>query len=677
MTPQAYIEENKKRNAILDSEYDPLLGIGSPIERFEFKVSNAKSVFLPMSMKDIPIIKVVQNLHTVHKDVSPSLYNVSRTFFKSKQHKAFQFLEAGINKMRYEHDFEYWAFNNIKIKHKNTGEIVPLRLNRGQRRLLARLEKMRLEEKPIRVILLKARQWGGSTLIQFYSMWLQVIHQKNWNSCIVGDVESQAATIRGMYRLAARMYPEKDGKITLRPFERTKHIQVQETGSVIYIGSMEKPDSLRSSDFKIAHLSEVGLWKETKGKKPKDLIQSIKASIPPIANTLIAEESTAKGSGNYFHKAYLSALKGKSGYDPVFVPWQILEQCRMPLETTVENFLKSWGDSQSETYKYNTFLWSIGATLEGIKWYNWMLETEFDGDRWRMKSENPTTAEEAFQSTGHRVFPPDVVAKMREGVTDPIAVGVLTADAEVGADALKNIAFVKKERGTLKIWQFPDTTVNAVNRYVTTLDVGATSANSSFSVIRVFDKIFMPDGGVPEAVLTWEFHADQDIAAWRGAQVAKWYNNALLVVEDNPLDREKNEEGSGFLTVLDELAEHYENLYMREVFDQILKTSSFKYGFNTNKATKPMLVNFHKKAARERMYIERDEKAVDQMDTYEYREDGRVKATDGSFEDIQESGMINIWVCWNGSDPCRVITVDHKAKERREIRKRTLGEAHF
>lgn len=64
-------------------------------------------------------------------------------------------------------DFRYWAANAVKIRHKQTGRIVPFLLNRAQRRVLHRLEAMRLSGRPIRIIMLKARQWGGSTHILY------------------------------------------------------------------------------------------------------------------------------------------------------------------------------------------------------------------------------------------------------------------------------------------------------------------------------------------------------------------------------------------------------------------------------------------------------------------------------------------------------------------------------
>lgn len=62
-------------------------------------------------------------------------------------------------------DFQTWCETCCTIKDKLTGRDIPFKLNAPQRRVLAILEADRLAGRPIRLIMLKARQWGGSTLI--------------------------------------------------------------------------------------------------------------------------------------------------------------------------------------------------------------------------------------------------------------------------------------------------------------------------------------------------------------------------------------------------------------------------------------------------------------------------------------------------------------------------------
>lgn len=89
---------------------------------------------------------------------------------------------VGWVKLRSIYDFEYWAAKCVKIKDKLTGRDVPFVLNRPQRRVLGVLEKQRLAGRPLRLIMLKARQWGGSAhyylLIYFNSLQIRVLAKR-------------------------------------------------------------------------------------------------------------------------------------------------------------------------------------------------------------------------------------------------------------------------------------------------------------------------------------------------------------------------------------------------------------------------------------------------------------------------------------------------------------------
>lgn len=657
------IKENRRRNKELDAPYDPYLGIGSPIERFAFVITPDITVNLPLAMKEEPLIK-----DAIKAGSLISLYNsVVKNKNFQRTRKLPPTMVAAFARLRIKYDFEYWAAITIKIKHKETAQNVWFVLNRGQRRLLKSFEKQRQKGVPIRTFLVKARQWGGSTLTEFYATWLQVVLKTNWNSCIIGDIERQALTIRGMYSNAALNYPKQIGSLTLKPFEGSKDKQIVESGSIISVGSMQKPEALRSQDLKIAHFSEVASFKKTEGKSPKDLIQSIKTSIPYIPDTMIVEESTAKGVGNYFHNSYKRARDKENNYDLVFVSWFDIERNRIKIvHQTREKtaFIKSMS-------KYEWWLWELGATLEGIKWYRTILKTELMGDEWAMKSENPSTAEEAFQSTGHRVFAPSTVLNARKNNIPFIAEGVLYADAEKGEDCLKNITFEESKNGHLRIWALPDKSINVSNRYVVSVDIGGVSKGADWSILRVIDKYWMIDSGVPETVATIKIHIDNDLLAWMAVQLAEFYNHALVVVENNSLKKHQNTEGNGFYTILNEVAEVYDNLYLSSKQDTTKPGVPIKYGFHTNSYTKPLIINTINAAMRDDGYIERDSRLCDEADQFEHKPDGTLGAVDGAHDDFVMSTAIGLWVALHDSDPPVVI------EPRVRIKKKTGGMANF
>lgn len=109
--------------------------------------------------------------------------------------------------LRYRYDFEYWCHCCVKIKHKVTHRLVTFELNRAQRKLLATLESQRQSGKPVRVMLLKARQWGGSTLVQIYMAWWQIVLHTHCHSVICSHVKDASVTIKGMYATLIDNYP--------------------------------------------------------------------------------------------------------------------------------------------------------------------------------------------------------------------------------------------------------------------------------------------------------------------------------------------------------------------------------------------------------------------------------------------------------------------------------------
>ena len=174
--------ENQKRLQEFKKPYNPFTGEGSPIERKRVVIPEFNiDVYLPLSMLEVSWVKIICEKESFSDSIEYVYQNFPEIGEKLKESDdpVSQLFIAFIYE-RFKHDFEFYAVCNLNIQDKETLKDIPFILRRAQRRLLLRLEKMRLKGVPIRVILLKARQWGGSTLIQMYMFWIQQIHkQKN------------------------------------------------------------------------------------------------------------------------------------------------------------------------------------------------------------------------------------------------------------------------------------------------------------------------------------------------------------------------------------------------------------------------------------------------------------------------------------------------------------------
>lgn len=642
---EGIIRENELRKKALFSPYDPVTGEGSPLPRVKLKYSAGPvwyCYYIPVQMyEDNKILyDNLNRIGTVEKlleyiNEEPSEKNVNDFIIE-------------LVKTRFKYDFEFWAVNCAKILDKEAKRIVSFKLRNAQRMLLKEIEEMRTSGTPIRAVVTKARQWGASTLIQLYMAWIQLNLKTNWNSVIVADVEDQARNIRGMYSRLGKEYPNEFGPVNFKPYEGSAKVKIIENrGCIINIGSVQKPDTLRSFDFAMAHLSECGSWRSTPQLSVEEYVQSLRASILDIPDTLIILESTAKGIRNFFHREWLAAKNKINNYKAIFVPWFKVELYFKEMKPSEYYPMIDFVFSDS----YASKLWGLGATLEGIKWY---FDTKRGGnyDDWHMHSEFPSTDEEAFGFSENRVFAPSYVEAARKNCCDPELIGEIYGASSKGPDALKELRIEPFANGNLYVWQMPDDTVNVTYRYVVVVDIGGRTNRADWSVIRVFDRYWVTQGGVPEIVATWRGHMDQDIVAWKSAQMAKFYRDALLVIESNSLDIDM--EGDHSLTILNEIVKYYKNIYTRTDPQKVKQGMPAKYGFHTNRATKPMVIDELNGALREQAYIERDTRACDEMDEYEIKKDGSYGATEGCHDDLVIATAVGVWICNKYLPPPRI-----------------------
>ena len=407
----------------------------------------------------------------------------------------------------------------------------------------------------------------------------------------------------------------------LKPLEGSRNIMVLPSrGNRIAVASVESQDAIRGFDFSMAHLSEVAFWRSSDKRSPEDFLRTIAGSILYAPETLIVMESTANGTGNYFHREWLRSVSGQSDKEPLFIPWHDIEIYSMP----VVDPAALW-ESLDE---YEKWLWDKGCTLEQINWYR-HKRAEYPSLR-EMMAEFPTTPAEAFAHSASNVFAIEHIEKLRETVTEPVAVGELESLSPTGPQALENLRFASDTQGAMKIWEFPATQPGEAleQRYVVGVDIGGVGAKADFSVISVMDCGVTPEY-MPRIVAQWRGHIYHDMLAWKCAAIARWYCNALLVIESNTLETEHTDgDPSGY--ILDRIAACYPHIYYRTDLQGVAKAP----GMHINRATKTAIITSLVAAVRDRTYIERDPMACDEYSQYERRPNGSFGAREGCHDDI-------------------------------------------
>ncbi len=524
-------------------------------------------------------------------------------------------------KLRCIHDFEYWAATCVVIKDKMSQREIPFILNAPQRRTLQALESHRLAGEPIRAIVLKARQWGGSTLVQMYMAWIQSCHRTNWHSVICAHVKNAAYTIRGMYTKMLEHYPrdlwEGDQEPRFAPFEQSADIrEIKGRDCRVTIGTCEKPDNIRGGDYAMAHLSESAFWPDTPNRSARSLIRSVCGSVAMMPYSLIVIESTANGVGDFFHNEWLRSKAREGDKIPVFVPWHEI------------SFYRAKGNDApailSSLTHYEQQMWIRGATTEMIRWRRHKLREINDLDSFN--SEFPGTDIEAFVSSTSSVFSARHVEDLRAGCV------IMPRKGEIDSSGT---GFADDPTGCLSLWEEPRPGAS----YVAAVDVGGRSAKADWSVVAVLEA-----GPVPKVVAQWRGHVDHDILAAKAMEIGRYYNNALLVIESNTFETEAYGGTDSNLFILARLAEAYPNVYRRQSFDRISGRPSQKIGFHTNRATKGLLIAGLIEAVREGLYIERDPEACNEFLTYATLPNGSYAAKEGHHDDILMTRAIALHV---------------------------------
>lgn len=673
ITISKILQENERRRAIVFAPFNPITGEGSIGQRVAFTVSDypIPTQYLPVEMMDEPFVKSLSKAGSVDAFIRDALMLPVTDEARDKVVEEFI-------RIRQKHDYPFWAAMFAYIKRKGGGTDVLFRLNRPQRKLIKRLEKMRKAGKPIRLILLKARQWGGSTAIQIYMAWLQLVHEVGLNSLIIAHQGTGSDEIKDMFDRMIKSYPVEmlhelgDAYAPNEP----KMVGVGKSGNIfrvpqrnckIKIGTAERPNSCRGGDYNLVHLSEVALWKETDGKKPEDIVRSACSGILLRPYTLIVYESTPNGVGNFFHKEYLAAKKGLSQFEAMFVAWFEIEQYELPFENEAEKYefaKKLFANRRNEEIKSDreepgTYLWRLwekGATLEAIHWY--VSERSKYTNHGDMASEYPSDDIEAFTYSGRKVFSSEDVEQFRPACRAPRWIGEIYGSADEGEKAIEGLRFKKEADGRLFMWHDVERsdTEEVTDRYLVVVDVckGHTK-NADFADILVIDRLFMMDGEPPVVAAEWHGHIDMDKLAWKATQVAAYYNNALLVIESNTLETNNTKgEAEYILTLIHEV--YGRQLYARkQSAEDIRQGLPKKYGYHTNPLTKKVVIYNLKVVIRERLYIEREEACLDEYLTYVETENNVFEAMEGYHDDRLMTRAIGMQVCYHEMELPRIV----------------------
>lgn len=696
---ESMLTKNAQREKELFADYNPLTGEGAPGRRREIYIDDLYQgrpaiLYLPVEMFSIGVIYRLARCESIEE----FCYETYGEYDDDLRRTVIEdFLRTWAK-----YDFYFFCYAYARIKNKEGGEDIPFKLRPAQIKLTGYFEKARLEGKPIRVILLKCRQWGGSTLTQIYMAWIQIMWMKSWSSIIVGHQGDSAAEVKDMYvKLITQLpdflfyekgkdYDESQPKIKGGGTNNLSLIPAR--NCKIKTATAINPEGARGGDSAMAHCTEVAFWPQTEQRDPQKQIKSSCSGILMKPYTMIVYESTPNGA-NFFKDEWDRANETDeygekvSAFEPVFVAWWEIEQYR----DTPPNLLE-WActlferrEDQKNKWDYLFHLWVIGATLEGIYWYRQKM-AEYK-DIQDMQQEYPSDPIEAFKYSGTAEFDIYRIEKQRKFCRKPLLQGEIYGDAPKGELAMRNLHLVRETTGNLKIWAMPDKSINLLNRYFISVDIGGKYKTSDYSCITVLDRADMmaADGELnedagPTVVAEWHGHCDADMLAIKCAQISHFYNDGLLIVENNTAYSKLNDVDTDNVTELffPILLPLYDNVYShnRSELDKSGNHRETKYGFNTNRSTKVSIIKYMGQCVRDMLWVEREKEMLDELSYYMKFPNGKYGAIPGKHDDRVMSRAIGLWVSrfeWDRYPVKVKPSQEEILRQRKAINRRATG----
>lgn len=542
----------------------------------------------------------------------------------------------------------------LKIKTKDS-EIIPFKLNKPQLKLYDLLKRQSEAGKPQRVIILKARQMGFSTLTEAI-LFKRTATKANVNSGIIAHKDDATTNLFNMSKLFLEELPEQ-----LKP--KTKASNAKE---IIFDdrdgnGLRSKVKCMtaggdgigRSDTFQNLHLSEVSSWTHA-----KEILDGLLQAVPNKPNTLIIIESTAKGY-DYFKELWDGACDGKNDFEPLFCAWWELDEYRLPcgeLELTEEE--------QELKKLYN-------LDNEQIAWRRWCIRNNCGNDVNTFKQEYPSCPEEAFLASGECIFDKDIIVSQIEH-NRPLISGwkrgefeykktmhpVKNEKGEVVAidKRISDIKFIEKENGLITIHQEPSVKRNADNEIIAKrrYTIGGDTAGLGLDYYTA--KVVADDTQETVATLRKQ-RIDEDKYADQVYCLGKYYHDALIGLETNYSYAPTKE-----LVELD-----YPNLYQRKRYETTTREIQKVFGFETNRLTKPIILQSLVTTMRENVAAECDIATLKEMLTFVRKENGKQEAQEGYHDDLVMAKAIANYISIEEGD-VNWIKVEpvHKPKSRLE-----------
>lgn len=513
----------------------------------------------------------------------------------------------------------------LKIKTKS-GTVVPFRLNDAQRKLYAVAKRQQDAGKPVRLIILKARQLGFSTLTEGL-IFHACATRKNVNALIVAHREDATANL---FRMSKLFYDELPAPV--KPMLRASNAQelVFENPSKLRSEREARPGLRsrircataggrgigRSDTLQCVHLSEYAFWPDGADGKASTLAGILQA-VPSLPGTMVVIESTANGFED-FKERWDAAVAGENDFEPVFFAWFENPDYSMQVVPGTE-----WTPEERELRD------AYRLTDGQLQWRRWCIANNCGGSLDMFRQEYPASPGEAFLHSGTGVFDNEQIVLRLERLPSPAGRGEFT-----------NGEWTESETGAITLYELPEEGVPYV------LGGDTAGEGSDYFTAIVINNV----SGRIVAKLRQKYSEPEYVR--QICALGRFYNDALVAIETN------------FSTypVMKLQEMEYPNQYSREREDTYTRQMRKSYGFRTDRQSRPRAIANLVEVFSSHPEWFTDRELLEEMLTFCYNEDHRPEALAGKHDDLVMGAAITYAV--RHQQRMTVLTEPEKPREK-------------
>ena len=492
-------------------------------------------------------------------------------------------------------------------------KVVPFFINEVQQEFIDTLNKAIKDYDnglitEISLLILKGRQQGFTTLITAYQLALTITR----NNCEGLTLADKASNTEAIFQNKAKFTYNRLPEI-LKPTEKynsKRQLLFEKLNSSWSIDTATKEVG-RSRTINFFHGSECAFW--------KDGISSIQASLGETftKNAIKIYETTANGFNDYREM-------WKSGHHiNCFYQWWKTREYRLNFETKNmrTKFLNDI-DRRKGEWIYDRLKWLRDEKKLDENQLYWYFK-KYQGyiDKELIKQEYPCTEDEAFIASGRCYFDTETIIKRIDeiekledyGIKD---IGYFKYDIVVKGykKEITNIKWVSdKINGYIKLYRMP----NEYTPYVLGGDTAGEGSDFFTGVVI--------DNTTKQTVAKLKIEQDETEYTRQIYCLGMYYNKALIGLEVN---------FSTYPTKM--LSEEYEypNLYIRQKEDEFTGKTERKYGFRTDRITRPLILAELQEIFKENIEWITDLDILKEALTFIKNDKGRPEAQEGCHDDL-------------------------------------------